>query len=275
MSADWCSHGLDERQLGELSWVTLDLETTGLEPGRHTIREYASYSVSPAGDVAMLAAWHDATDGADRFLEGLDEIAKQVRAGDVLVAHNIVFDLAFLAVLPSAPVELVRPPLWLCTMRMLSEPRRLEHLAGRLGVVHETPHTAAGDARALADTLATVLTEAATSQIGEVGHMADYADARCVARTRRGGPHANRAAGGWVGLRRTLDHVVPISTVTNQQRATFDAAARLLADASSGPMHPVESAALASALRGVAITASALDILVREMQQPRSIVSDT
>ena len=261
MKAIWCSDGLDARRLGSVSWIALDIETTGLDPGRHAIREYAAFSVTSRGEVATVAAWEAEVQGADRFVAGLVEIANRIEAGDVLVAHNIAFDLSFLAVRPDVPDALLRPSAWMCTLRMLNAPRSLDRLASALGVTIEGRHSAAGDARGLADLLAAMLARSSDRNVTGVGAMFAGIGARAAGLAPRG---AERVASGWSGIRAQVDHVVPIPAITLGQRVAFAGVARLVADRRHGPVHLIESDAIAAALCGAGVTACVLDILLEE-----------
>ncbi len=263
MTTTWCSDGLETRSLDGISWMALDTETTGLDPGRHAIREYAAYAVTSRGEVTATASWHEDVDDEERFGAGLLEIAARIDAGAVLVAHNLAFDLSFLAVRPDVPAGVLRPSAWMCTLRMLTAPRSLERLAGTLGVTIGDRHTATGDARGLADLLAALLRHSSDRGIGTVGEMVSDAGGRS---SRVADRTTGRATNGWSEIREQLDHVVPIPAITMHQRAVFDAAVRLLEDCQRGPTHPIESDALGSALRGAEFTACALDIVVAEMR---------
>ena len=265
MTSAWCSDGLPGRRLETVAWVAFDLETTGLDPGRHAIREYAAYSVTPHGEISVVAEWCDDVDGADGFIPGLVEVANRVAAGAVLVVHNLVFDLSFLAVRPDAPAQLLRPPAWMCTLRMLPAPRSLDQLAGALGVTIDGRHTAAGDAGALAAALATLLIRAPDRGILDVGALAADAWAGGVSTGAPARARPHDVASGWPGVRANLDRVVPISPVLRSQRGAFAGCLRLLADSQRGPAHPIEHEAVVAALRGADITVCVLDVLVGEM----------
>lgn len=261
-SSPWCSEGLLTRSLDAVSWLVLDLETTGLDPCRHVIRECAAFSVSPRLQVGLEATWRvdvDEPDGLERCLVG---VAARVRAGAVLVAHNIAFDLSFLAVRPEAPVELIRPGAWMCTLRRPGALRRLEDLAAQLGVSIEGRHTAVGDARALADVLVSLLARAEARGALDVGSALADGHAREGGLSRSGPLHGGT---GWGGVRAEIEHVVPMAFVTTSQRTALRSVIRLLAEPGHGPAHPVEHNALVAALNGAAITRSALDLLLDEL----------
>jgi DNA polymerase III epsilon subunit-like protein len=141
-------------------WIALDLETTGLSPTRHEIRQLA---VVPFGIDA------DHTEHFLRFNPGdfhphprpatrsrLVEILRVIGEESVLVAHNAAFDLAFLAEalrrLRILPFDLRA----YCTLRLaralLPDLQRydLAALQTALGLAGGDRHVALADARAVA-----------------------------------------------------------------------------------------------------------------------------
>lgn len=268
----WCSVGLAERPLQDVSWLAFDLETDGLHPGRHDIRELAAFLISPVGTITEIAQWRVADqDGAARTL-GLEAMATCIRHGAALVAHNIAFDLAFLAVGEETPSDLLRPAAWMCTFRLRSEPRRLDALAEGLGVTIEGRHTARGDARALADILVALHRRAEEDDVEDVGGM--VALATPAGDPPGATPPATEFDVGWASVRAALDHVVPVPLTTADQRRVLVSASRLLERPILGPSHPVELEALVSALRGVALTATGLDTCLPELAS-LPVYSDT
>lgn len=264
MPWQWCSPGLATRHPRDVSWLALDLETSGLDPCRHTILEYAAFSISPDGEIGTISAWRADADGEERFVEGLEAAANRLRAGAVLVAHNITFDLGFLAVRPDVPDAVVRPSAWMCTLRMLAGQQSLDRLAAGLGVSIQGRHTAVGDARGLGDALAAMLHLAASRKTASIGAM--VADLLVGGGRPEDRLPPDRAVEGWHGVRAELDHAVPIASVTAAQRIAFGAATRLLEDRGRGPSHPIEHEVFVAALRGADIQGSALDLLVEEME---------
>lgn len=262
-SGPWCSAGLHQERLDEISWLVVDLETSGLDPNRHTIREYAACSVSAHGEISKTAAWSDAAPDAAGFGDGFVKIAAELESGAILAAHNIAFDLAFLAMHARAPAKLVRPSRWLCTMRMLSTPQSLDALAAGLGVPVVGRHTATGDAHTLAAVLVTLLRRARARDVVDVEGMVASAPVARVGSSIASVPSS--AVAGWAGIRAALDHVVPSASVSREQRTAFAAAGRVLLDRRFGPTHPVEHDAVVATLRGAGITASTVDVLVSEI----------
>lgn len=258
--AGWCSKDLSALRPSEVTWVIVDLETTGLDPCRDAIREVAAFVVRPGGQIESAAAWQADGDPADALVAGLARLAQLTSAGGVLVAHNLAFDLSFLAMCPDAPKLLVRPPAWLCTMRMVSEIETLDVFARRFGVEISGRHTAEGDAFALARVLAVLAKRYGLRDIGEIA-----VELRAGRGSRSKRSTAQSESGGWSAVRAGLDHVVPIAPVSRQQRDTFDATVRLLAHPSSGPENLVDHDACVTILRCAQITAAALDLLVAEL----------
>ena len=141
-------------------WIALDLETTGLSPTRHEIRELAvvPFGIDDDHTEHVLcftpADFHPSPRPATR--SRLVELLRAIGDNAVLVAHNAAFDLAFLAeALRRARVS----PFVLrayCTLRLarallpglprydLAALREALHLKGG------QPHVALADARAVA-----------------------------------------------------------------------------------------------------------------------------
>lgn len=169
--------------LGEYSFAVVDIETTGLFPGRDRIVEIAVVRVDHTGEpeeefVTLVNPERDvgptrihgitARDvlAAPKFREIAGDVAAVV-AGAVVVAHNARFDADFL------DAELRRvtdqhPPLpTLCTMRLArridgtATSYRLAALCEHLGLpIPETAHSALDDARATAQVFGVLLRRA-------------------------------------------------------------------------------------------------------------------
>jgi hypothetical protein len=263
----WMSSGLGERKLDDLWWIALDLETTGLDPGRDAIREYAAFATSPSGDVELITSWADVGGETGKgFVAGLETIAGRVVHGAVLVAHHLAFDLSFLAACPDAPETLVRPPVWLCSMRALAGTESLDWLADRLDVGITGRHTAVGDAHALACVLAGLVTRVRAAGGSDVQALLEAAPGNAHRRGRPG--RRTQDVGGWESVRGGLDHVVPIRAVTRSQRHAFRSVTRLLERPALGPRHLIDAEACVLSLRAAGIHAAALDLLVGELADP-------
>jgi DNA polymerase-3 subunit epsilon len=162
------------------TFVSLDFETTGILPSRHRVIEIGlvrfsvdlniieefSTLINPGRDVGKTNI-HGITPtmlaGAPTFAEVAPRICAFLNES-VLVAHNKMFDLGFLA------MELQRagitPPELdaLCTIELIrsaypSCPRRLLDAYRHLGFESETAHEALADAKMAAQIAITILTE--------------------------------------------------------------------------------------------------------------------
>nr|WP_283774973.1 SNF2-related protein [Brachybacterium equifaecis] len=154
-------------------YTVIDLETTGLSPGRHhRVLELGVVQVSPTGEIedewsTLLNPGRDipnshihgitASDvaAAPSFHEILPRLAAAAD-GRVLVAHNAPFDMRFLsAELTRAGRVPLEPLPSLCTMHwsgtFLEAPsRKLVDCCGAAGIDLRDAHSAGGDARATA-----------------------------------------------------------------------------------------------------------------------------
>jgi DNA polymerase-3 subunit epsilon len=167
------------RRLGEVEFVVIDLETTGLSPRSSTILEIGAVRVGGAGALERFGTFVDpqiAIPPAIRAFTGIDDamVAGAPRLGEALeallhwlarfpgaplVAHNAPFDAGFLA---RGLAAVGFPPLehdLLCTRRIarrvLPELHRfgLDHLTCHFGVANHARHRALGDAEATAKVL--------------------------------------------------------------------------------------------------------------------------
>jgi exodeoxyribonuclease X len=118
---------MPESRLSEVTFAVVDVETTGTDPncdavvevacsvvrGGREVRSFTSL-VDPGRPIpARASAVHHLRDEDVRGEPSLAEIAPVVALlarGAVVVAHNAVFDRAFLPMLADAP--------WLCTLRL-------------------------------------------------------------------------------------------------------------------------------------------------------------
>jgi DNA polymerase III epsilon subunit-like protein len=141
-------------------WIALDLETTGLSPTRHEIRELAVVPFGVDGDLSEQVLhftrgdFHPSPTTATRAK--LAALLRGVGRDAVLVAHNAAFDLAFLAeaLRRTRVVPFVLRAY--CTLRLartlLPDARRydLAALVELLGLKSGRRHVALADARAVA-----------------------------------------------------------------------------------------------------------------------------
>ncbi|MDT7724996.1 MAG: polymerase subunit epsilon [Actinomycetota bacterium] len=164
-----------------LGYAVVDLETTGLDPGRqHRIVELAVVHVSPAGEIT--GQWetlvnpqrdlgpqriHRVTAAQTAYAPTFDRVAEELAsllAGRVVVAHNLRFDGGFLA------AEYARhgyrvplgPHIGLCTMLLAPKylpgaGRSLADCCAAVGVSISDAHRASADAFATAQLLAAYL----------------------------------------------------------------------------------------------------------------------
>ena len=178
-----------EPMLSEVTFVVVDLETTGTRPGTDEITEIGAVRVR-GGEVRAELSTFVAIDGAlpghISRLTGIDpgdlvgaptlgEVMAtflEFSRGAVLVAHNARFDLGFLrAAAVSTDHEWPDPPS-VCTLALArrvlhrgeTRGHRLGELAAHLGSTVEPNHRALQDARATVDVL-----HALISRVGDCG----------------------------------------------------------------------------------------------------------
>lgn len=141
------------------SWIALDVETTGLSPTRHQIRELAAipFGIAEQRESVLRFTASDFQPSARLQLrERLGEIIELVAGDVVLVAHHAAFDVAFLA---ETLRQLAIGPFLLrayCTLRLarilLPEAGAYDLVALRKAFHIETglAHAARADAQAVA-----------------------------------------------------------------------------------------------------------------------------
>lgn len=240
----WCAEGINVAPIVDLRWLVLDVETTGLDPARHMTTEFAAFVVD--GDGVRPAGL-----GLE---EGLDVAADVARSGAVVVAHNLAFDLAFLAEDRRAPVELSEPSRWMCTYRAGDRPSSLDALAAVFGIALTGRHTAEGDARALAEVVRKLIVVAGKSVGATVADM--------IAPLRSGSIGIGEHARPTLELLRTsLDRVVPVRLPSREQRRAF---AQVAASAERSETLPADHDHMVAILRDAGITGSAFELLVAE-----------
>jgi DNA polymerase-3 subunit epsilon len=172
--------GMAARPLGELSYCVFDTETTGLDPadevvqlaavrvvnGRILTGETFMRLVDPGRPIPPKAqAIHGIGDADVRGKPPLKVVLPQFRSfvgQDVLIAHNIAFDLAHLEKTAStAGVNFDGPMLDTMLLAGLlfdhPEERALDALVGRFGIHVDGRHTALGDALATAAVLVALI----------------------------------------------------------------------------------------------------------------------
>lgn len=154
-------------------YTVIDLETTGLAPGRHhRVLELGVVQVSPTGEIedewsTLLNPGRDIPNSHIHHITAGDVVAaptfreilprlSAAAEGRVLVAHNAPFDVGFLvAEMERAGCSPAEPLPSLCTMQwsgaFLDSPsRKLIDCCRSAGIDLDNAHSAAGDARATA-----------------------------------------------------------------------------------------------------------------------------
>ncbi len=181
----------------DTQFVVLDLETTGLKPGKAAITEIAAIRVKKGclGDEfhtlvhpgrripVTITRLTGITDEMLRDQARIQEIFPQLHAflaSAVLVAHNASFDLGFLNF---DARRLLSTPLFnssVCTLklarRLLSgiRSRSLDSVASHLGVSYPTQHRALEDARVTAEIFCIFLEQLAAQGITTLGQLIDF-----------------------------------------------------------------------------------------------------
>jgi DNA polymerase-3 subunit epsilon len=171
------------QDLASLSYVVVDVETTGGQPPAHRITEYASAVVRkgevvefyetlvnpqrpiPAFVSRLTKITWDMVKRAPTFSAIVPRVLESLE-GNVFVAHNAAYDWHFVSheVTRASGARLVGPQL--CTVRLAGRlhpqlPRRsLDHIANYYGVPIGKRHRAGGDAMATARCLIRMLDHA-------------------------------------------------------------------------------------------------------------------
>ena len=179
-----------EATLGELDYVVVDVETTGVAPSRgHRVTEIAAVQVSGgrvAGEFSTLVNPERPIPARIRELTGITDemVADAPTFGDVsdvvreeleervFVAHNVPFDWRFLSAEMRRSRSLTPEGPRLCTLRLARRalpelPRKgLDAVARHYGVEVDGRHRALGDALATATVLLRLLEEADRRGVG-------------------------------------------------------------------------------------------------------------
>lgn len=198
-----------EPTLSEVTFVVVDLETTGTRPGTDEITEIGAVRVR-GGEVLAELSTFVAIDGtlpphvsrltgivpADlRGAPPLGEVMStflEFSRGAVLVAHNARFDLGFLRA-AAAATDLSWPdPPTVCTLALArrvlhrgeTRGHRLGELAAHLGATVEPNHRALADARATVDVLHALISRVGDCGVATVSELKAY-DGRLSPGVRR------------------------------------------------------------------------------------------
>ncbi len=190
-------HAHLNRPLHDIQFVVLDLETTGLKPGKAAMTEIAAVRVghgkigeefhtllNPGRHVpAVVSRLTGITDTMLRDQPRIEEVFPQLQhflGQAVIVAHNASFDLGFLNFdaqrLVSAPLRNSS----VCTLklarRLLSgiRSRSLDAVAAHLGVSYPTQHRALADARVTAEIFCIFLERLTQQGVTTLGQLLEF-----------------------------------------------------------------------------------------------------
>lgn len=198
-----------EPLLSDVTFVVVDLETTGTRPGDSEITEIGAVRVR-GGEVRAEMSTFVAINGVlPRHISTLTGIAPadlvgapslgevmatflEFSRGAVLVAHNARFDLGFLRAAAEATGQTWPDPPSLCTLalaRRVLHPgetrgHRLGVLAAHLGATVEPNHRALQDARATVDVLHALISRVGDCGVATLSELRAY-DGRLSSEVRR------------------------------------------------------------------------------------------
>lgn len=253
-SGHWCSPRLGSEPLRELGrpWVVLDLETTGLDPSRDIVTEFAAIVLDADLRQVEEHKWC-ASDGPEALSTVATALSGPVRDG-VMVAHNAAFDLGFLRQHPDPrTAHLGEAPRWLCTLCLVGGGLSLGQLAQTQGVAVHSAHTATGDSAALALVFARLVGAALARGLSTVADLAVVVPSTAVGGTLE--DPSITAELSFDAVRALLDTVVPIPPISTLQRDRF-------VEASRSPSVKVAADRLGAA----GVSAVALDLLLEEAE---------
>lgn len=258
----WCSPGLASQALATpaLVWVVVDTETTGLDPVRDRLTEFAAVVIDSHGTLLETMSWVPA-DGEDALRAHGRALERYLEHG-VFVAHNARFDAAVLSHVGSLVGTAVAAPVrWLCTMRLAGRPMRLDALAHLSGVDCHARHTAKGDAETLSVVLARLLDRARVRGLETIGGLAVV----CPVSRDEGTAVGESEAGGWGRVRASLDLVVPKRLPGYSHRAAVAAAWAAQPDPSLGPVSIAAIDTVVADLLAADVSALVLDLCLEEL----------
>lgn len=198
-----------EPLLSEVTFVVVDLETTGTRPGGHEITEIGAVRVRGGevqAELSTFVAINGSLPGHISRLTGIEpgdlvgapplgEVMAtflEFSRGAVLVAHNARFDLGFLRAAATATGHPWPAPQSLCTLalaRRILHPgetrgHRLGVLAAHLGATVEPNHRALQDARATVDVLHALISRVGDCGVSTLSELRAY-DGRLSPEVRR------------------------------------------------------------------------------------------
>ena len=198
-----------EPLLSEVTFVVVDLETTGTRPGTDEITEIGAVRVR-GGEVLAELSTFVAIDGhlpghisrltgiAPADLIGAPTLGEvmatflEFSRGAVLVAHNSRFDLGFLRAAATSTGHLWPDPPSVCTLTLArrilhrgeTRGHRLGVLAAHLGSEVEPNHRALQDARATVDVLHALISRVGDCGVSTLSELRAY-DGRLTPEVRR------------------------------------------------------------------------------------------
>ncbi|WP_235026676.1 exonuclease domain-containing protein, partial [Dietzia lutea] len=198
-----------EPLLSEVTFVVVDLETTGTRPGGDEITEIGAVRVR-GGEVQAELSTFVSIDGvlpghisrltgiAPEDLVGAPSLGEvmatflEFSRGAVLVAHNARFDLGFLRAAAAATGHRWPDPPSVCTLALArrvlhrgeTRGHRLGVLAAHLGATVEPNHRALQDARATVDVLHALISRVGDCGVSTLSELLAY-DGRLAPEIRR------------------------------------------------------------------------------------------
>ena len=202
---------LDELEplLAEVTFVVVDLETTGTRPGTDEITEIGAVRVQGGEVRAELSTFVAISSTLPRHISRLTGILPEdligapslgevmatfleFSRGAVLVAHNARFDLGFLRSAAASTGHPWPDPPSVCTLALArrvlhsgeTRGHRLGELAAHLGSAVEPNHRALQDARATVDVLHALISRVGDCGVGTLSELRAY-DGRLTPEVRR------------------------------------------------------------------------------------------
>ena len=198
-----------EPLLSEVTFVVVDLETTGTRPGTDEITEIGAVRVRGGAIQAELSTFVAIDGGLPGHISRLTGIVPgdlvdaprlgevmstflEFSRGAVLVAHNARFDLGFLKAAAAATGHPWPDPASVCTLALArrvlhrdeTRSHRLGELAAHLGATVEPNHRALQDARATVDVLHALIGRVGDCGVATLSELRAY-DGRLAPEVRR------------------------------------------------------------------------------------------